>query len=369
MDSTWLVLPGLIIWVSILLLPWRPWSTRETLDSNSDSIATDLSTVTVLIPARNEQDTIQKTLRSIQAQGNVANIILIDDESDDATVAKVRELAIPNLLILNGKPLPADWSGKLWALEQGSREVRTEYLLLMDADIELRSGTLAALLLKARSGELALISLMAQLRMDNVWEKLLMPPFIYFFKLLYPFALSNSKLKHIAAAAGGCILIRTDVLKAIGGFASIKSVLIDDCNLARKVKDHGGKTWIGMTHSALSHRTYPNLVSIWNMVARTAYTQLHFSPVLLLICSLLMVAAFIMPLISLFFNTGMALFTLLLMWLSYLPTLRYYNLGIFWVITLPLAGILYLIMTWSSALQHYKGDGAEWKNRKYLNRS
>ncbi len=365
----WLALPGLIIWLGILLLPWRPWSTRESLDA-APGIPENLATVTVLIPARNEEDVIERTLASLAEQGTLAEVILIDDQSEDSTVARARNTNLENLTIITGRPLAEGWSGKLWALEQGHEKVSTEFILLLDADIELESGTIPALLNKLLNSDLDMISLMAFLRMHSFWELLLMPAFVYFFKLLYPFAISNSRSKLVAAAAGGCILVRNSKLKEIGGFSALKDALIDDCSLARLIKQSGGRTWTGLTHSAISHRCYDRLETIWDMVARTAYTQLHYSVGVLLLCTLLMVLAFVLPVFSIIV-TGVpivliSMLAYLLMMISYLPVLRYYRRNPLWAFTLPVTGVIYLCMTWSSANRHWRGRGASWKNRTYV---
>jgi hopene-associated glycosyltransferase HpnB len=368
MEASWLVLPGCLIWIGILVLPWRPWSTRESLDADP-SLPDDLTGITVIIPARNEEECIGRTLTSVAAQGRGHEILLVDDQSTDDTVAEARKLELSNLRILQGTALPPDWTGKLWALEQGRSAAATEYLLLLDADIELLPGTLPALFKKLRSEQRQMVSLMAFLRMHSFWEKLLMPAFIYFFKLLYPFHLSNSGSRFSAAAAGGCILIENRALTAAGGFAAIRGALIDDCRLARCVRNTGGSTWIGLTHSARSHRRYESLRVIWDMVARTAYTQLRYSPWLLGLCTLFMAAAFIAPVAALFTGESTTVMTgvlsLTLMWISYLPTLRYYNLTAAWALVLPAVGALYLLMTWSSAIRHWKGSSAVWKDRVY----
>ena len=368
MDPVWLVLPGLCIWGIILLLPWRPWSTRESLDADPEATA-DLSEITALVPARNEARYIVDTLRSLAQQGSDHRIVLIDDESTDATVALAESLRLSNLKIIKGAPLARGWSGKLWALEQGRQAADTKYLLLLDADIRLKPGLLPALMAKLEREDLRLISLMAFLRMETLWEKMLMPAFIYFFKLLYPFRLSNSRSRLVAAAAGGCILIDRQLLEEIGGFTALKGELIDDCALARQVKNKGGAIWTGLTHSAISQRHYDDLGSIWDMVARTAYTQLRYSTLLLLLCTILMLSAFIMPMTAFF--TGITICAIfaclifLLMTISYLPTLKYYGVNLLWVITLPVTGLLYLLMTWSSAINHWRGIGASWKGRAY----
>ena len=372
MNPVWLVLPGLFIWGIILLLPWRPWSTRESLDADP-GLTTDLSGVTVLIPARDEARYIVETLTSVARQGRGHNILLIDDGSSDGTAAVAESLKLANLKIINGAPLAPGWSGKLWALEQGRQAAESEFLLLLDADIKLNPGLLPALLGKLQQDDLSMVSLMAFLRMQTAWEKMLMPAFIYFFKLLYPFRLSNSRSRLIAAAAGGCILIDRQVLEEIGGFAILKGALIDDCSLARQVKDNGHTTWTGLTHSVLSQRHYDDLHSIWSMVARTAFTQLRYSTLLLLLCTFLMLSAFVLPLAGLFTGhaacTILSCLTLLLMAGSYFPTLKYYGVNIFWAATLPVTGLLYLLMTWWSAFNHWRGIGAAWKGRRYSEES
>jgi len=366
MDPFWLALPGFLIWLCILFLPWRPWSTREHLESGNDTHR-DLSQITVLIPARNEARVIESTLAALTRQGPGLRIILIDDQSSDGTAELAKRSGNASLGIFPGEDLPPGWSGKLWALQQGSERAGTEYLLLLDADIELLPGTIASLLDRMSSGPYQLVSLMAFLRMENVWERLLMPAFIFFFKLLYPFSLSNSDSQRIAAAAGGCILVRREALLSVGGFDSLRKALIDDCALARRFKNHGYRTWIGLTRSALSQRRYETLYTIVEMVSRTAFTQLHYSVLLLLLCTLMMLAAFVLPVASLL--TGKALTVsvacLLLMCLCYIPTLTYYRLNPCWALTLPVTGLLYLLMTWNSACRHWWGTGSFWKGRSY----
>jgi hopene-associated glycosyltransferase HpnB len=364
-----LALPGLLIWIIILLLPWRPWSTRESLDAEIPETPADLSRITVLVPARNEAEVISRTLDGLAAQGKNLRIILIDDQSGDETAAIAKQKNLPCLEIVNGQPLPEGWSGKLWALEQGRKQVNTELVLLLDADIELRPGMLSTLLNKLDRDKLDMLSLMAHLRMQNHWEKLLMPAFIFFFKLLYPFHLSNSGSPQVAAAAGGCILVKTAMLEKTGAFASLRQSLIDDCTLARKVRDCGGKIWAGLTHSAISLRPYNNPGVIRDMVARCAFTQLHYSWLLLILCTLLMTAAFMLPVIAVFsgnfWTTLAGLLALLIMYICYLPTLIYYRINPLWGICMPVTGALYLYMTWTSAWQYLCKSGSRWKNRSY----
>ena len=372
MDPAWLVIPGVILWTGILVLPWQPWRNRETLEANANTSA-DLSDVTVLIPARNEADVIAETLLSLAYQGHNLRIVLVDDQSTDTTEAEASHLKIANLTIINGKPLEPGWSGKLWALQQGLAQVKTETILLLDADIRLEPGTIPALQARMRQHDLHLVSLLAFLRMDSFWEKLLMPAFVYFFKLLYPFHLSNKGSRTVAAAAGGCILLRSASLEQAGGFKAIKNSLIDDCALARQFRHAGFATWIGLSHSARSRRRYDGLSGIWNMVARTAYIQLRYSFVLLVLCSFLLTAGFVLPLAGLFCTDPvtrlLAVTGIFLMAASYLPTLRYYAIHPLWCAAFPLAGALYLLMTWSSAWRYWSGAGADWKQRSYAGAS
>ncbi|MFH0344478.1 MAG: glycosyltransferase, partial [Chromatiales bacterium] len=277
---------------------------------------------------------------------------------------------IEGLEIVRGESLPPGWSGKLWALEQGRASVRSALTLLLDADVALRRGILAALRAKLKNEGNHLVSLMVELRMEGWWEKLLMPAFVYFFKLLYPFQLSNrASSQNVAAAAGGCILVETRVLEAIGGFAAIKSELIDDCALAKAAKAKGFKTWLGLTRSASSLRAYTSLASIWNMVARTAYTQLRYSLILLVLCTGMMLLAFCVPVAGLLaasgWDKGLSLVLIFLAMVSYQPTLKYYRQSKAWALTLPIIGLLYVAMTWSSAIRYWSGERSQWKGRYY----
>lgn len=364
---------GAGLWLVILLMPWRAWRVAEYLDAAEGDNKSDLSDITVLIPARNERETIEKTLKGINCQGDGLEIILVDDQSSDGTAELAGKLADERLTIIPGQPLPSGWSGKLWALEQGLHLVKTSLTLLIDADIELRPGVLVGLRNRLRQSGLQLISLMASLSMKSFWEKLLMPAFVYFFKLLYPFRLSNSQSSKVAAAAGGCILIETDVLRRIGGFRALRGELIDDCALARRVKTSGFRTWIGLSHSVVSLRDYADLRQIWNMVARTAFTQLHYSYILLVFSTLVIITAFLIPAIALisgpFPARCFSILALSLMMLTYIPTLRFYTIPKWWALTMPLIGSLYLAMMWTSAFRYLKGKRSEWKGRVYGARS
>jgi hopene-associated glycosyltransferase HpnB len=297
----------------------------------------------------------------LRAQAHDLQIVLVDDQSTDGTAPVAQALGIKNLYIVSGEPMLEDWSGKLWALEQGSRHVKTPLTLLIDADIELKPGVLKDLRRKLKEDSLHLISLMAQLRMVNFWERLLMPAFVYFFKMLYPFRLSNSSFTGVAAAAGGCILLETRLIKEIGGFKIIRNELIDDCALAKQVKSRGYKTWLGLTHSVRSLRPYEDLAAIWNMVARSAFCQLRYSAMLLVGTTAVMIIVFWLPVAGLFFPTASAkvisTIALFAMIYSYLPTLKFYGVSRAFALALPFIGTLYLAMTWSSAIRYWAGAG------------
>ncbi|QOJ24865.1 MAG: glycosyltransferase [Gammaproteobacteria bacterium] len=358
---------GAVCWGSLALLPWRPWSTREKIEAPASRSVEDLSAITVLIPARNEGPYIGHTLNGIKAQGIDMRIIVVDDQSSDDTALQASRCGVQ---VLFGTAPPAEWSGKLWALEQGLREVKTPYTLLLDADIELAPGIVSELQRKAQNENLTLVSLMAEPPMENLIERLLMPAFIFFFKLLYPFGLANKSQSRIAAAAGGCILVETQALHSTGAFASLRNALIDDCTLAAHIKHAGFRTFIGLSHAARSHRGYQTLKPIWEMVARTAFTQLKYSPFLLIICTLIMTAMFwAAPLVFLLSSAQEAYMISVVAWLAmfftYLPTLMYYHRSPLWCLALPVTGTLYLAMTWTSALRYWRGERARWKDRHY----
>jgi hopene-associated glycosyltransferase HpnB len=364
-----LIVLGSLAWPFILLLPSKPWSTRERLDNGDASPETDLSDISVLIPARDEADSIFRTLAALEQQGQNLAVIVIDDQSSDGTGDLAKGSFRGNFRLLLGKELPEGWVGKLWALEQGRQVANTDLILLLDADIELAPGTIGVLKSKLKAENLDLVSLMAELRIQTFWEKVLSPAFIFFFKLLYPFAVGNDPRSQLGVAAGGCVLIRADKLEAIGGFSALKTSIIDDCELAKRVKQLGGKTWIGLTHSAKSQRPYPCLSSFWNMVARTAFTQLRYSVLLLLLTTLLMVLVFWCPFLGLA-HRSMIVRTaswlgLVSMWAAYLPVVRFYRQTPFLVITLPVVASLYLLMTWSSAVRYWRGQRSMWKGRSY----
>jgi hopene-associated glycosyltransferase HpnB len=366
-----------VLWGGVLLAPWRAWSTTERLDGDTDRDAdgvadggrVDCSGLTALVPARDEAPVIARTIAALRDQGPGIEIVVINDQSADETADIARSAGGPSCRVITGTPMPDGWVGKMWALEQGRRLVRTPLTLLLDADIELRPGIVGALLARRRAEGRQLLSLMAVLEMESLWDKLLIPAFVYFFKLLYPFRLSNSPNRLVAAAAGGCVLVETAALERIGGFSALRGELIDDCALARKIKNAGGRTWIGMTHSAISWRRLGTLRASWRMVERSAFAQLHFSVLLLVCCVVLLVIAFWAapvawvagPAPARWLATGAAL----AMIASYVPVLRFYGRSPLWALALPVTGTLYLLMTVSSAIRSWCGVGATWKGRTY----
>ncbi|MEM7541286.1 MAG: glycosyltransferase [Pseudomonadota bacterium] len=358
-----------LMWAGLLALPWRPYSTRERLSATASAAPQAYPDVTVLSPARNEAESIQTVLLGVAAQGSLARIILVDDQSDDGTAGLANALDLDNLTIITGTTPPPGWSGKLWALQQGLAHAETDKILLLDADIELKPGMLKALHDHMEDLNLTMVSLMANLSMLSFWERLLIPAFVYFFKLIYPFALANSNRSRLAAAAGGCILIQRKALNDIGGFSALHDAIIDDCTLAKYVKENGGTIWLGLTDGAVAVRGYSALSEIWDMVARTAYTQLHYSTMLLLVCTALMTVSFWVPIAALLGGGAalryIALLALALCFASYWPVIKYYRLPAFWTFTLPLAGTLFLAMTWTSAWRYWRGERSRWKARSY----
>ena len=323
--------------------------------------------VIVVIPARNEAEFVGRSIGSLLAQEYPGDfsIILVDDHSTDGTAEAAGP--DPRLTIVSARALPPGWTGKLWALSEGVRQVATppELYLFTDADIEHHRTNLAELAARLEGEKRDLVSLMVKLRCESFAERFLIPPFVFFFALLYPFAWANDKHKSTAAAAGGCVLIRRSAYERIGGYDSIKGSLIDDCALAREVK-RGGSIWLGLTERTVSLRAYPRVVDIWNMVARTAYTQLHYSPLLLAGTVLGLLVTYLAP-PFLVLDGGVSVWFGLLSWLAmasiYTPMLRLYRRSWFWAPLLPAAALVYLAATVDSAWRYWRGRGGEWKGR------
>jgi len=413
-----LMLLSLIIWIILLLFRGQFWQGDQRLFEVKEPLL-NYPSVAIIVPARNEAELISTSLRSLLNQNypGLFSIILVDDQSIDNTANIAQETAkslnqTDRLNIITSQPLPGGWTGKLWAMEQGVKYTSMlnyipQYILFTDADIEHSPNNLKQLVEKAETENLQLVSLMVLLRCQSFWEKLLIPAFVFFFQKLYPFRWVNHPQSQLAAAAGGCILIRQEALTRIGGLAILKHALIDDCSLAQAVKNtpltplgNGGEDqlftsvsqgfsmgnfifpfssksdypiWLGLTETTHSLRPYPNLSSIWDMVARTAFSQLNFSIILLGLTLIGMILIYLISPLSLIWGIVhgnnlvilLALLTWLLMEIAYYPTLKLYQLSPVWGLTLPLIGFLYGLMTLDSALRYWRGKGGSWKGRTY----
>lgn len=328
--------------------------------------------VVAVVPARNEAEGVGTAVASLLAQDYPGDfsVVLVDDHSSDGTAEIARAAAkdAPSRLrVVTAAALPQGWTGKLWALGEGVRQIETlpDLYLFTDADIAHHRSNLSELVTRLEGEGRDLVSLMVKLRCESFAERFLIPPFVFFFALLYPFAWSNDPRKSTAAAAGGCILVRRSAYERIGGYAAIRGELIDDCALAQATK-RGGSIWLGLTRDTRSLRPYPRLADIWNMVARTAYTQLRHSPLLLAGTVLGMAVTYLAPPLLLLAG-GNAAWLGLAAWLAlsfaYLPMLRFYGRSVMWAPLLPAAASVYLAATVDSAWRHWQGKGGEWKGR------
>jgi hopene-associated glycosyltransferase HpnB len=298
-------------------------------------------------------------------------VILIDDCSSDDTGAIARALNDPRLTVLTGTPRPAGWAGKLWAVAQGiaeADETADDFVLLTDADIVHDARHVATLVAQAERGGFDLVSEMVQLSCISTAERALIPAFVFFFQLLYPFARVNEAWRPTAAAAGGTMLVRNKALRRIGGIAAVRGALIDDVALAAALK-RNGPIWLGHSAMAWSIRPYPNAGDIWRMIARSAYVQLRFSPLLLILCLVGLGIVFIVPPMAVFAGHGVAPAIGAAAWAamacSYIPTLRRFRLSTLWAPFLPFAALFYMAATIGSALNYHLGCGVAWKGRAY----
>jgi hopene-associated glycosyltransferase HpnB len=369
------------IWLYLLVGRGWFWLGQER-DRSEPVVLPAWPRIVAVIPARNEAETIAEVVGSLLRQDYGGNwtLFVVDDGSTDGTAAVARRAAAGRegqLTVVTAKPLPRGWTGKLWAVKQGVEAATAmadppEYLLLTDADIVHDPDTLTSLVGRAVNGGLVLTSLMAKLRCVTLAERFHVPAFIFFFQMLYPFSWVNRADTATAAAAGGCMLVRADALAQAGGIDAIRTALIDDCTLAELMKRHG-RIWLGLTERVRSIRPYPALNDFRRMVSRSAYAQLHFSPLLLIGTVAAMAITFIAPPLIVFCGTGLAMAAGLAAWImmaiAFQPTLSFYRVSPLWGIALPAIAFLYMIYTVDSAIQFARGKGGFWKGRVQATRS
>ena len=381
-----------ITWVYLLAGHGGYWRTGQRLPYAAADPAAWPS-VAAVVPARNEAAVLPGTLPTLLAQDypGVFSVVLVDDDSSDSTASVARslsqEIGPERLRLVAGRPTPAGWAGKVWAMQQGVLAAgEARYVLFTDADIGYAPGTVAALVRAAEADDRGLVSQMALLRAATFWERLLVPAFVYFFAQLYPFQRVNKPGARTAAAAGGCMLVRRDALEAAGGLDRIRGARIDDVALGRLLKSPPDpvRCWLGLTTSVVSCRPYPRLAGLWDMIARSAYTQLRYSPAALAgtLAGLLWLYA-LPPAAAL---GGLAWLAMkgegevgggaaaawlaaaglagwAIMAVSYVPILRLYRLSPLRAPCLPLIAMLYAAMTTDSARRYHLGRGGQWKGR------
>ncbi|MFD7644757.1 glycosyltransferase [Kitasatospora sp. NPDC059795] len=374
----WVSVVALVAWVWLAACHGGFWRTDQRLPRGGAE-PSRWPEVVVVVPARDEAGVLPLSLPSLLAQQypGRARVVLVDDHSSDGTAEAARALAAGpglELEVTTPPPLPEGWTGKLWALRHGvERAGDAEWLLLTDADIAHRPGSLRELVAAGEAHGLDLVSQMARLRVASGWERLIVPAFVYFFAQLYPFRRSNRPACRTAAAAGGCSLVRRRALARAGGVAAIRGAVIDDVSLARAVKRTGGRTWLGLADRVDSVRPYPGLAPLWRMVSRSAYAQLRYSPLLLAGTVVGLALVYLVPPVAAVTGalagdlrttvTGLAAWAL--MACTYTPMLRYYGRPPTEAPLLPFTALLYLLMTVDSAGRHWRGRGAAWKGRTY----
>ncbi|WP_055567816.1 glycosyltransferase [Streptomyces atriruber] len=376
----WIATGSLAAWLWLLLGQGFFWRTDMRLPPRRDPA--DWPSVGVVVPARDEAAVLPLSLPSLLAQDypGRAEVFLVDDGSSDGTGELARALAerhggLPLTVGSPGEP-PAGWTGKLWAVRHGiglARARDPEYLLLTDADIAHEPDSLRRLVAAADNGGYDLVSQMARLRVESLWERLVVPAFVYFFAQLYPFRWIARKGSRTAAAAGGCVLLRTEAAERARIPGAIRQAVIDDVALARAVKRSGGHIWLGLAECVDSVRPYPRLGDLWRMVSRSAYAQLRHNVLLLVGTVAGLAALYLAPPVALFAglatgNRAAAVaggLAWLVMTATYLPMLNYYGQPFPLALLLPGTAFLYLLMTVDSAVQHYRGRGAAWKGRTY----
>lgn len=359
---------SLAIWLVLIFARGWFWLARERDDRETFVDPASWPSVTAIVPARNEAEGIAVCVKSLLAQDYPGpfEIVVVDDRSDDGTAAIVRALGDARVTVLAGAPHPYGWTGKIFAVYQGIAKAGTpDYLWLTDADIVHTPDNLRTLVRRADGHGLALTSLMARLNCVSLAEKMLIPAFVFFFAMLFPFAWVNRPKAKTAAAAGGCMLVKRTALERAGGIAAIRDRIIDDCALGRLMKAEG-PIWLGLTDRAVSIRPYPHIADIHAMVSRSAYAQLRFSPLLLAGTILGMALLYAVPLAAIAAG-GLAALAGILTWaamtVSFQPILKFYRRSPLWGLALPLIGVFYAAFTVDSALQHWRGRGGLWKGR------
>jgi hopene-associated glycosyltransferase HpnB len=363
---------GIAIWIYLMAGRGFFWLARERDDRREPAEPEHWPAVVAVVPARNEADVIARSIGSLLAQDYPGpfRIVLVDDQSEDGTAGVARALdGAERLDVIGGSPLPRGWVGKMWAVSQGvarASQDRPEYLLLTDADIGHRPENLRHLVARAEAGRLSLASLMVRLHCRTWPERLLIPAFVFFFDMLFPFGWVNDPRRKLSAGAGGCMLVRRSALEAAGGIASIQDAIIDDCALAARLKEQG-PIWLGLTLRAESLRPYRSFGEVARMVSRSAYAQLNYSPWLLAGTVAGMAITYLFPAgLALSLHGGPAVLgavTWAMMAASFQPMLRLYRLSPLWGLALPLIGALYTVFTLQSALDVWRGRGGMWKGR------
>lgn len=364
-----------LIWIYLAAAHGGFWRINPFIASAASAAKNPIPVVAV-VPARDEADVIARCITSLLRQhGAVVHVVLVDDSSSDGTTSAARAAAeavnlAHRLTVIPGLPLPAGWSGKLWAVQQGveaALRFNPGFILLTDADIVHAPDNIQHLIAHTESGNYDLVSLMVKLHCQSFAERALIPAFVFFFLMLYPPSwIANSRRK-VAGAAGGCILIRPDALRKAGGIAAIRHEIIDDCALAARVKRSGGRVWLGLAPDTHSVRPYTSFAAIGRMISRAAFNQLQHSTLLLLVVILGLAITYLAPPALLLSHHVVPVLlgaaTWLLMAMCFWPTVKLYGLNPLWTMLLPAIALFYMGATVHSAFKFWTGKGGEWKGR------